>query len=235
MEGMAYRNGLIIGVAGAVLTMLGDFLLGANSAAAFSTGSPMLDAFVDGVGNSDARIVAGGMLGAIGIPITGVGYFRIHEALISGQGGFMPFVYKVAALAFTGLGGGVHLSCAVIPLLYKWIAASDPALAAQVAARYAYDIMLPPTVVFGALLFVALVYQIAVFGRGQTPYPRWALVFNLVFGVIPPYLLALAFGNNVVGNGIATAAISIGHLWMFAGLLAAMPEGMRKRKPRSCE
>ena len=29
-------------------------------------------------------------------------------------------------------------------------------------------------------------------------------------------------GNNIVGNGIGTVAISIGHLWMFGGLLIIM-------------
>ena len=229
MENKYYRNGLLLGITGALITILGDFMIGANPPADVATGIVMLDMFMNAVHNSNLRLVIGGMLGVIGTIITGIGYWRIYETLIKKHGGVMAFLYKLAVLAFIALAGtGVHLPCAVIPLLYKLIAPSDPALAIQVAEKYANYVMMPPMLIFGGLLFIALVYQIFRFGTGKTPYPRWALIFNLIFGVIPPYLLAALIGNNVVGNGIGTAAVSIGHLWMFGGLFATM----KKREVR---
>lgn len=230
MDKRKYRNGLIFGIIGALLTMLGDFLIGANPAAEISTGVAMIDMFADGMNNSDLRMVLGGLLGAIGIPITGIGYYRIYKAFIEKERGVMPLLYKVAILAYVGLAGaGVHLNCAAIPLLYKWVAATDPALAAQVAEKYANYFMMPPAVIFGVLLFIALVYQMVLFGRGKTPYPKWTLIFNMAFGVIPPYLIAAIIGNNVVGNGIGTAAISIGHLYMFTMFFLHIPDEYKNK------
>lgn len=221
------QRGLAIGFIGAVITLIGDLLIGANPAAAEMTGVMMVDMFRDAADNSDLRMVVGGMIGAIGISLTGVGYFQIHQ-LLRHRKGVMPYVYQLSALMYTGLAGaGTHLNCAAIPMLYKWIAASDKALAISVTEKYANCFMMPPTILFGVLLLAALAYQAAVIGKGETAYPRRAVFYNMVFGVIAAYALAAIVGNNVVGNGIGTGAISIGHLWMFGMLLLKCPNEYR--------
>ncbi len=72
-----YKITLLFGIIGAVLTILGDFLIGANPAggSAITTGSPMLDAFADSAAGSDLRLVLGGMFGLIGLPLEGAAYF----------------------------------------------------------------------------------------------------------------------------------------------------------------
>lgn len=223
MNKREYRNGLICAIIGSALTMIGDFFIGANPSVDVPTGVAIIDLYGDCLRNSDLRMMTGGMLGVVGMPLTGIGYYRIYEAFIRKEGGILAFLYKLAALACVGLGGaGVHMSCAIIPLLYKWIAPTGSSLATQVAERYSDYILIPLMIVFGILLFIALMYQIYVFAKGKTPYPRRAFIFNMAFGVIVPYLMAFLIGHNVIGNGIGTAAISIGHLWMFGGLLATM-------------
>ena len=120
-------------------------------------------------------------------------------------------------------GAGVHLPCAVIPMLYKWIAPTDPVLAASVAERYANLFMMPSMVIFGVLLFAALVYQTVVIAKGKTAYRKRAALYNMAIGVAASYIIVWAIGKNTVGNGIGTGAISIGHLYMFTMFYADMP------------
>lgn len=225
MENRKYRNGMLFGIIGAILTLPGDLLIGANPASKIITGSQMVDMFIDAAGNSELRMVIGGMLGAVGIPITALGYYQLYERLFKPQDGIIPSVYKIGVYATAVLGGaGVHLPCAVIPMLYKWIAPTDSALAASVAERYADWFMMPTMVIFGVLLFAALIYQTVVIIKGRTAYRKRAAFYNMAIGVAVSYVLAWAIGKNAVGNGIGTGAISIGHLYMFTMFYADMPK-----------
>ncbi|MBR1423385.1 MAG: hypothetical protein IJ571_08100 [Ruminococcus sp.] len=225
MDNKKFRNGMLFGIIGAILTLLGDLLIGANPASDITTGSQMVDMFIDAAGNSELRMVFGGMLGAVGIPITALGYYQLYERLFKPLCGIMPTAYKLGVFATAVLGGaGVHLPCAVIPMLYKWIAPTDPALAASVAERYSNWFMMPSMVIFGVLLFAALIYQTIVIFKGKTAYKRRAALYNMAIGVAVSYVLAWAIGKNAVGNGIGTGAISIGHLYMFTMFYADMPK-----------
>lgn len=227
MDKKTFRTALLFGCIGAAVTLIGDLLIGANPAAEASTGAELVDMFADAVGNSDLRMALGGMLGAVGIPVTGIGYYGI-SLLLRNERGVLPVLYKAALLAYIGLAGaGVHLACAAIPLLYKWIAATDARLAVEVAEKYACFFMLPVTALFGVLLLVALIYQSVIFAKGRTAYPKRAALYNMAVGVVAAYIAATLIGNNAVGNGIATGAISIGHLWMFGMLLLKLPEEYR--------
>ena len=221
---MSIKKGYKIAILGAFLTLLGDFLLGANPCANTTTGVLMLDMFMDAVNNSEIRMVLGGMLGAIGIPLEGIGYYQIYK-LLKSQKGIWPTIYKWAVIAYTGLAGcGVHLACAVLPMLYKWIASTDPILAVDVTQKYANYFMMPPMIIFGVLLFIALFYQAIIFGLEKTIYPRHAALYNMVVGVIVTYIVAMFFDGTIVGNAIGTGTISFGNLWMFIMLLVKYPK-----------
>lgn len=216
-----YKITLLLGIIGAVLTIFGDFLIGANPAggSAITTGSPMLDAFADSTAGSDLRLVLGGMLGLIGLPLEGAAYFGIRKFLLKDRKGVMPILYQAAVLAQTGIAGSAHLSCAVIALLMKWIAPADPNLAVDAVLKYTDYILTPMTVIFGVLLFIALIYQFILIVRGSTPYPRYAAFYNMVLGAGVFMLIGAVIGNNTIGNGISTAAVSMGTLWMFSMML----------------
>lgn len=216
-----YKITLLLGIIGAVLTIFGDFLIGANPAggSAITTGSPMLDAFADSTAGSDLRLVLGGMLGLIGLPLEGAAYFGIGKFLLKDRKGVMPILYQAAVLAQTGIAGSAHLSCAVIALLMKWIAPADPNLAVDAVLKYTDYILTPMTVIFGVLLFIALIYQFILIVRGSTPYPRYAAFYNMALGAGVFMLIGAVIGNNTIGNGISTAAVSMGTLWMFSMML----------------
>ena len=216
-----YKTTLLLGIMGAILTLIGDLLIGANPAGGsdITTGSSMLDAFADSAATSDFRLVLGGMLGMIGLPLEGAAYFGIGKYLLKNQRGIMPILYQTAVLAQTGIAGSAHLSCAVIALLINWIAPIDASLAVDVALKYTYDILTPMTIIFGVLLFIALVYLFVLMIKGDTPYPRYAAFYNMAFGAGVGMIVGALIGSNTIGNGISTAAVSLGTLWMFSMML----------------
>lgn len=67
MDNRKFRNGMLFGVAGAVITLIGDLLIGANPASDITTGSQMVDMFIDAAGNSELRMAIGGMLGLLAL------------------------------------------------------------------------------------------------------------------------------------------------------------------------
>lgn len=103
MDNKKFRNGMLFGIAGAVLTLLGDLMIGADFSSDLTTGSQMVDMFIDGAGNSELRMAVGGMLGAVGIPITALGYYELYERLFKPRGGIMPAIYKLAVFATAAL------------------------------------------------------------------------------------------------------------------------------------
>lgn len=46
MDNKKFRNGMFFGIVGAILTLLGDLLIGANPASEITTGSQMVDMFM---------------------------------------------------------------------------------------------------------------------------------------------------------------------------------------------
>ena len=223
MKGYSLKKGLLWGCVGSVLTLIGDILLGANPAYAAPTGALLVDMLSDCLRAQDLRLVIGGMLGVVGIPITALGYAALAVIIAPVQRG-MTKVYRFAVLAFAAFAGaGVHLSCAAVPLLYKWVADADPSLACLIAQRCTVYFVIPLIVLFGVPLFLALAWQAIVFARGCTAYPRHAAFYNMAVGAAAGYLLAGVIGSNVVGNAVGTGAISIGHLWMFGMLLWKLP------------
>lgn len=221
---LSYRTSLLCGCIGALLTLTGDILIGANPACSISTGVAMLDMFVGAAKNSDIRMAIGGLIGAIGIPITAIGYMQIYHQF-KDHNCIMSKIYQIAIFSYMTLAGaGVHLPCAIIPLLYKWIAGTDEQLAIQVTEKYANYFMMPLMIIFGCLLFIALIYQTVIILKGKTAFQKHAALYNMAIGVIISYVIAAVIGDNIIGNAIGTGAISIGHLYMFTMFILDSPQ-----------
>lgn len=67
-------------------------------------------------------------------------------------------------------------------------------------------------------MMILAVTQITAFAKGLTPYPKWCLIFNILFGIIMIVIMRLC-GNRPWAYAISTGWISIGNLWTFGGLL----------------
>lgn len=82
------------------------------------------------------------------------------------------------------------------------------------------------TALFLIAFLIVAVTQMRAFAKGLTPLPKWGWVFSVLFGV--PAAVILKIPNLPLTNAMATGWISIGHIWMFGGLLFLTKDGPRK-------
>ncbi len=208
---------LKIGLIGAVLTLIGDLLIGA---AKFPDGAGMIDGyFAAALAMPAWRPVLGGLIGFAGICLEFPGLMTICPLIRekTPRGGrfyeFAMYVYLAAG------GGAVHLPCGVFMWLYRSVTeAAGQAAGHEIALRYLLYFLLPVTVVFGAFFLGANAVQFIAFIRGRTPFPKWYCVFNLLIGKAV-FNSVRQFGNTALINGIGTSNMSLGAIVMFAALL----------------
>ena len=208
---------LIIGLFGAVLTLIGDLLIGA---AKFPDGADMIEGyFAIALAMPEWRPILGGMIGFVGICLEFCGlitiYPLIHEKMPRG-GRF----YRLAMYVYLAAGGGaVHLPCGVFMWLYRSVAeAAGRSAGYDIALKYLLYFLLPVTVVFTVFFIGANAVQFIAFVKGRTPFPKWYCVFNLLIGK-GVFNAVRQFGNTALINGIGTSNMSLGAIVMFTALL----------------
>ncbi len=216
------RKLLIIGLVGAVMTGVGDFLLGfGDSLPASGLAESML---ASAPNLSDAQLVAGGLLGVIGLFLEAAGFFAIFR-LIADSSPRAAHIYRAGIIGYLWLAPiGCHMNVAVMNLAYKHLLASDPGSAASAARIMIYAFYIP----IWCLLLVAWVPMIVIqwrcFATKRTPYPRYAQWFNLIIGMVLPLIVGAIVGlDRAWGAGIAMTFLSCGNAFCFLGLLACLP------------
>lgn len=200
-----------LGLFGALLTLVGDLILGWGVEDETLAGIPrMLSAYT---GTSDGGIFASALLGLFGITLEGLCYFGVYR-LFAERAPREAHSYRAGILGYVIFGGcGFHVPvCAMVFL-------SKHGLAAELLLKYALYFALPGFALFWVFFLILSVTQIRVFARGLTPYPKWCWVFSLPVGMAAAMLLNV-FGNLPWVNALTCAWISVGNLWMFGGLLA---------------
>ena len=207
------RKLMAIGLFAALLTLIGDMLLGWGVEDTSLTGlARMLSAYVH---TSDGGIFAAAILGMTGITLEGLCYFGIYR-LMAARVPAYAHRYRSGIFGYVIFGGcGFHVPVCAMVFLTKH------GLAAELVWKYAAYFVLPAFVLFWVFFLVLEVTQIRVFAKGLTPYPKWCWVFSLPVGMAAAMLLNI-FGNQPWVNAVSCAWISVGNLWMFGGLLAAM-------------
>lgn len=201
-----------VGLFGAILTLVGDMLLGWGVEDETLTGiSRMLSAYTD---LSDGGTFAAAMLGLFGITIEGLCYFGIYR-LMAEHAPAYAHRYRAGIFGYVIFGGcGFHVPVCVMVFLTKY------GLAEALVLKYAAYFVLPAFALFWVFFAVLEVTQIQAFAKGLTPYPKWCWAFSLPVGMAAALLLNV-FGNQPWVNAITCAWISVGNIWMFGGLLAA--------------
>lgn len=207
------RKLLSIGLFGALLTLVGDMILGWGVEDETLEGLPrMLSAYT---GTSDGGILAAALLGLFGITLEGLCYFGVYR-LIAARSPKYAHSYRSGILGYVIFGGcGFHVPVCAMVFLAKH------GLSTELVLKYAAYFVLPAFILFWVFFLVLVVTQIRAFAKGATPYPRWCWVFCLPVGMAAAMLLNV-FGNHALVNAIACAWISVGNIWMFVGLLATM-------------
>ena len=208
---------LKIGLFGALLTLIGDLLIGA---AKFPDGASMIDGyFAIALAMPTWRPILGGLIGFAGICLEYCGLMTIYPLIRERmpRGGKL---YKLSMYVYLAVGGGaVHLPCGAFMWIYKSVAgAAGQAVGREIAFKYLLYFLLPAAAVFAVFFIGANVVQFIAFFKGRTPFPKWYCVFNLLLGKAV-FNGIRRLGNTALINGIGTSNMSLGAIVMFAALL----------------
>ena len=208
---------LKIGLFGALLTLIGDLMIGA---AKFPDGASMIDGyFAIALAMPTWRPILGGLLGFAGICLEYCGLMTIYPLIRERmpRGGKL---YKLSMYVYLAIGGGaVHLPCGAFMWIYKSVAGeAGQAVGREIAFKYLLYFLLPATAVFAVFFIGANVVQFIAFFKGRTPFPKWYCVFNLLLGKAV-FNGIRRLGNTALINGIGTSNMSLGAIVMFAALL----------------
>ena len=218
------RKLMIIGVSGAILTFVGDFILG------FRTGDESLTGLERKLSSylslEDWEIFLSAILGFIGIPLEGLCYFSIYR-LIAPYSMKHAHLYRAGIFGYLLFGGcGVHVPCLACVFFYKYMAAARPETAFDDCIRFGLYFLLPGCVMLLIFFVIHSIAQICAFAKGLTPYPKLCWIFCMPVGMAATMLLKFA-GTNALASALTAAWISIGNLWMFGGLLAMMKKAQQ--------
>lgn len=214
---MKPKNGLRIGIFGAVLTLIGDLLIGA---AKFPDGANMIEGyFAIALSMPAWRPILGGMIGFLGICLEFFGMMAICPLIQKNMPKGGSF-YKLSAYVYLAVAGGtVHLPCGTFMWIYKAVTeVAGQEAGYDIAFHYLLYFLIPVTAIFAIFFFGSSIVQFIAFASGKTPFPKWYCVFNLVIGTVLINSLR-KLGNTALVNGIGTSNKSIGAIIMFTAFL----------------
>lgn len=217
------RKLLVIGLFASILTGIGDFLLGfadevpATSIATIAlAGAPNL---------TDWQMIAGGLLGFVGIFLEGLAYFAVYRLMADAAPKY-AHIYRAGIFGYIWLAPvGCHLNMGIMNLVYKYLLPLDAATADLVADRLFWGFSQPAYILLVLFWVPMMIVQFLAFSRGLTPCPKEARWFSILPGALPAVILACLIGpGTALGAGIGTMFLSFGNAFMFGGLLATLPD-----------
>ena len=222
LDRLRIRKLLTIGLAASIMTGTGDFLLGyAENTAGGSVG---LSVMASAPNLSEWQMIAGGLLGLIGIFLEGLAFFAIYRLMADAAPGY-AHIYRAGIFGYIWLAPvGCHLNIGIMNIAYKYLVQADPVMAEHAAKLMIYGFSIPVYVLLICFWVPVIIIQYKAFAEGKTPYPKYAKWFNLITGAVPSLIIAALIGpHTALGAGIGTMFLSFGNAFMFGGLLAVMP------------
>ena len=217
---------LIIGLFAAILTGIGDFLLGY---AENTSGNSLAASVMASAPNlADWQMIAGSLLGFFGIFLEGLACFAVYRLMADAAPKY-AHLYRAGIFGYIWLAPvGCHLNMGIVNLAYKYLLQADAALAEKAADLLFYGFSQPVYLLLVVFWLPMMIVQFLAFSRGMTPYPKKAKWFCVLIGAIPALALSVILGpNTALGAGIGTMFLSFGNAWMFGGLLVTLPEQER--------
>ena len=204
---------LIYGLIGAVLTMIGDFLLlGVDSVGAEGT----LGQYIIAAQKlSYTRIGLAGWFGFVGIPVTAYGYFALYE-LMSDKTTVLAKLYKASVYGFIAFGGAIHIICCYLVTGMKKAleTGTDQSDMMSVILSEQGGYVIPCMVVFFAAYLVNVVTFIIIIAKKKTILPSCLWLINpLTFKILLNMLGKMS--TSAFWNGIGCSNMSLGAIIIF--------------------
>lgn len=220
------RAFLLIGLAGACLTLVGDLLIGYVT---FPEGAGMLEGyFAAALALPIWRPILGGMIGFLGISLEFLGLMTLYPLLKQNMPRGAAF-YKLSMYVYLAVAGGtVHLPCGVFMWLYHSVTdAAGQEIGYDIALRYVMYFILPVAVVFYVFFVGSSIVQFVGIIKGYTPLPKWYALFNLL--ILSMFFNACrGIGNYAIINGIGTSNKSMAAIMMFLALFVGYGKYVRQ-------
>ena len=216
------RKLLTIGLFSAVLTGIGDFLLGYGDSAA---GGSLAARVMSGAPNlQDWQMITGSLLGFFGIFLEGLACFAVYRLMADAAPKY-AHLYRAGIFGYLWLAPvGCHMNVGLLNLAYKYLLLADEALAAKAAKLLFFGFGLPIYLLLVIFWLPMMIVQFKAFSKGLTPYPKKAKWFCVPIGAVPALVLSVILGpETALGAGIGTMFLSFGNAFMFGGLLATLP------------
>lgn len=204
---------LIYGLIGAVLTMIGDFLLlGVDSVGAEGT----LGQYIIAAQKlSYTRIGLAGWFGFVGIPVTAFGYFALYE-LMSDKTTVLAKLYKASVYGFIAFGGAIHIICCYLVTGMKKAleTGTDQSDMMSVILSEQGGYVITCMVVFFAAYLVNVVTFIIIIAKKKTIFPSCLWLINpLTFKILLNMLGKMS--TSAFWNGIGCSNMSLGAIIIF--------------------
>lgn len=201
LDDLRWITGLL-GLAAALVTGAGEFLLHFDPQARFTDGL----AFFEGI--SEQRSNIGHFLGVIGAPLYAVGAFHIYLMLRSSSSRWAMVLFIVMAYgcAFGGVWMGSRASISAI------VNAPQYAELAHLVELYdlRYESLLQVTRI--AILVISVLY-IWLVAKGGSAYPRWMSVANPIVLLLLSFVIYLLVPS--VGKYLMPIALNVGFTIFF--------------------
>ena len=220
------RKLLLIGLIASVMTGIGDFLLGFGAemeTAGFAEGM-----MASALNLSDAQLVWGGLLGALGLFLEGLAFFGIYRLMADAAPKY-AHIYRAGIFGYIWLAPiGCHMNVGLLNYAYKNLLQLDSAVASKAANLMIYAFCVPLWIILIIFWIPMMIVQFKAFAKGLTPYPKKAKWFTLFVGAVPVLILAMIIGPQTsLGQGVGTTFLSVGNAFTFGGLLATLPNQER--------
>ena len=207
---------LKLGIAGAVIILAGDLLMGWGIKDISKTGIEyQLSQYLT---LSDARMFRAAVFGFTRVPLAVLGHLGIYK-LLKPYSQKYSRMYAAGIVGFLAFGGaGVHVSSVEAAFFYKYMTKIGAEEALALTVKFASYFLLPLYVILLTGWFIMVYAHIRAVIGNLSPYPRWFWVFSMPAGSLIFSLVGL-FGNSEIVNAIMVGAFSLGNIWTLSGHL----------------
>ena len=219
------RKLLAIGLFAAILTGIGDFMLGYGHAESMENYGLAASVLASAPNLADWQMIVGGLLGFFGIFLEGLSCFAIYRLMADAAPKY-AHLYRAGIFGYIWLAPiGCHMNMGVLNMAYKYLFQADKGLADRAAGLLFYGFGMPAYMLLIVFWLPMMIIQFKAFSKGFTPYPRKARWFCVLIGMIPALVLSAILGfDSALGSAIGTMFLSFGNAFMFCGLLATLPD-----------
>jgi len=208
MDKSKIRKYLIIGLIGAIITVIGEMSQG--FVATIDSSNLMMQEFETYASLPGWRHGFGSTVGAIGILLQFFGVYAIYLGF-KNKNDKSSKRYKIGAFNYSVIGAIVHILLATAIYVLK--------INSELFMEYMIWFAMPIVVVFliGYIWFSIIMFN--KFRRKETIFPKWCCILNPVIGKIFFNIVSAVIPISALANGIGYSNMGISSIVMFAVLL----------------